>query len=110
MSINHVRIEEIEKLSSCERIAGYLFYSSKLAMVGARLRKNNRSDFSWTPEEHEEWDSVCDEVEPWWYALSDEEHAALSDVEVFMAKLTCDESVLEDDPSRQYKAIKERRD
>lgn len=95
MSLNHNEIEKIKKLSSPERIAGYLFYSSKLAMCGARIRKDNRTDYSWTPEEEEEWYSICDDLESWWYALSDEEHTALDAVEIFMAKLTRAESVLD---------------
>lgn len=88
MSIDHKRIKEIEELSPPERISGYLYYSAKLSMLGAKLRKDNRDDSSWTPEEEEEWETIGEEIEPWWYALSKEEKEAISAVEIIMGSLT----------------------
>lgn len=82
-----MNFEEIVELTSTERIANYLFYLTKLAALGARLRKDERPDESWTVEETKEWDDVCDELEPWCYALSDREREAVDFVEEFVVKL-----------------------
>lgn len=81
-------------LSSSERIAGYLFYSCKLAMLGAKLRKEGRQDESWTEEENKEYDAVGDEIDLWWYSLSEEEIEVIEPIEVMLAKLTLGESVI----------------
>ncbi len=84
----------MSNLSSSERIAGYLFYSSKLAMLGAKLRKDNREDETWTSDEEKEWDIICDEIDPWFYSLSQEERNAIKGVEEVLSKLTRGESLI----------------
>lgn len=81
--------KDIALLTSCERLAGYMLVSSKLAVIGARLRKDGREDHTWSEAEIEEWDKACDEIDPWWFALSEEEKEGLKNIEVFMADLTC---------------------
>jgi len=84
--------QEIAVLPKILRLAGYL---SRLAVAdecGARLRlahKHESTDYDekWTPEEEAEWERLTDAIEPWWYALSDEEKKLLNPVEVFMAHL-----------------------
>lgn len=95
MNFNDKIFIEIKNLSSTERIAGYIFYSAKLAMLGAKLRKENRPDESWTEQEHKEWDFICDELEPWHHALSEEENLIINEnIGIFMAKLIRGESIL----------------
>ena len=81
--------QQIEALTPCERLAGYMLVSSKLAALGARLRKDGRKDSTWTIEEDEEWYNACIETDPWWFAMSEEEQEAIKKIEVFMADLTC---------------------
>ena len=81
--------EEIEALTSCERLAGYMIASSKLAMIGARLRKNGRDDKIWSVDENKEWDEAADELDPWWYSLTSEEMEKVKEIEVFMADICC---------------------
>lgn len=76
---------EIAKLEPCERVAGYLLYSSKLAVILSRLRKNGRRDETWTEEETKEWELACDDLDPWWYALSTEDQDALLPAQVVIA-------------------------
>lgn len=88
MSLDHKKISKLEQLSPVERVAGYLHLTTKLAMVGARLRKDNRDDSTWTLEEEEEWYSICDELDPWWYALSDEERKTIEPANLIIASIT----------------------
>lgn len=78
----------MDKLSSSERIAGYLFYSAKLAVLGSKLRKNGREDETWTLDEEKEWDTICDEIDPWWYALTEEDKKVLEPVEEILGLIT----------------------
>lgn len=88
MSLPYERIKKLEQLHPVERLAGYLHYSTKLAMVGAKLRKGDREDSTWTPEEEAEWDAVCDELDGWWYALTPEEKKALEPADLIIASIT----------------------
>lgn len=81
-------ITEMKALPAPERMAGYLLCSAKLAALGARLRKNNRADDTWTDEEDAEWDAISDEMDYWFYALSDEERTLLDPIETFFSSLT----------------------
>lgn len=88
MSLPSEKIKKVSELSPSERVAGYLFYSTKLAMIGARLRKDNRADESWTVEEEQEWDDCCDELDGWWYALSKEEREFIEPAQLVISVLT----------------------
>jgi hypothetical protein len=81
-------------LSSSEKIANYLYYSTKLARLGAKLRKDNRKDETWTLAEEEEWDAICDEIDPWFYSLSQEERDSIKNVEEVLSRLTRGESLI----------------
>lgn len=81
--------QKIKDLTSCERLAEYMIASSKLAMVGARLRKNNRDDKTWTTDENKEWNDAADELDPWYYSLTTEEKDKVKKIEIFMADITC---------------------
>lgn len=87
MSQNQQR-EAIELLTPGERIAGYLQLSSALAVLGAGLRKGGREDETWSEEEQQRWDAATDALDPWWYAMSDEEKAAIQPVELVLAQIT----------------------
>jgi len=82
-------------LSPVERVAGYLYHSAKLAMVGAKIRKGGREDSTWTKEEDAEWDAACDELDGWWYAMSDEEKEAIKPADSIIASITRGEWPLE---------------
>lgn len=83
----HEQVEEIKKLPPSLRVAGYLARSARHAELGARLRLNGRPDESWTPEEDAEWDRLCDEIDPWWYAMTDEDKAEARKVDLYLASL-----------------------
>ncbi len=80
-------------MNSSEIIARYLMHSARLAVLGSTIRKDNRSDESWTKEESDEWDAICDDIDPWWYALSEEDKKKIDCVQEVMSKLTCGESL-----------------
>lgn len=80
--------EEIRNLTPVERVAGFLVLSAKLATVGAKLRKNGRSDDTWTAEEETEWYEVCDQMDIWYYSLSDDERDAIRPVELILGSIT----------------------
>ena len=81
--------EEISKLSDVERLAGYLLASAKLAAFGAKVRKDDRPDSSWTKEEEDEWDQLADDLDSWAYSLSEKDKKILKKIEWFVADLTC---------------------
>lgn len=77
------------------RLAGYFARTAALAECGARLR-TEKEDEDWTEEENAEWDRLCDEIEPWFYALSDAEREFLcgQKFDDFLGKLTRGEDML----------------
>lgn len=84
--------EEIKKLTPQERVAGYLARDAKLAEIGCRLRVRHHHestdyDEKWTPEEEKEWDDACDDIEPWFYALSDEEKQQIWEIVLVFSQL-----------------------
>lgn len=79
--------KEIKALSPVERIAGYLLVECKLIAILARLRKNGRSDETWTIEEEAEWEDACDQVDPWAYALSEEELEAIKPITCYLSSI-----------------------
>jgi hypothetical protein len=82
-------------LSPVERVAGYLYHSAKLAMVGAKLRKDNREDDTWTKEEDAEWEAAAEELDGWWYAMSEEEKTAIEPADLILGSITRGEWPLE---------------
>ena len=85
--------EEIKSLTPLERMAGYLLVQAKLAMVGAQLRhkyhdvKTSNSE-GWNEEEERRWDEIADELDPWFYATSEEEKIAISPATEILGYLT----------------------
>ena len=79
--------EEIRNLSPVERVAGYLLASAKLAAIGAKLR-NHKDDADWTEDEEAEWGAAADELDPWWYGMSKEEHDAVEDMTAMFGSIT----------------------
>ena len=93
---------KIEEMTPQERIAGYVKTCSDLALLGAKLRtkyKDVRTDYyeGWTQEEEAEWDNLCGFIEPYFYALTEEEKQYLQDIgfENLMGQLTRGENPLE---------------
>jgi hypothetical protein len=82
-------VDKIKLLTPSERLAGYLFTSAKLAVFGARVRKNDKDDKNWPPEEIEEWDSLANEIDPWFYALTEQELQLLKPIESIIASISC---------------------
>ena len=87
-----MNVEQIKQLPKILRLIGYLSRSSKLSECGAKLRlahihEATDADERWTDEEEAEWDNLCDNVNPWWEALSNEEKILLKPLECFMACL-----------------------
>ena len=80
--------EEIKALTPVERVAGFVLASAKLAVVGARLRKDGRQDDTWTDEENAEWDNAADEIDPWSHALTEEDRKHLWNIEHTFACIT----------------------
>jgi hypothetical protein len=78
--------EEIRKLTPQERIAGFMARDARVAEIGCKLR-SHKEDEEWTPEEEKEWDDACDDLDPWWYALSEEEHAAIKEIYLVFSQL-----------------------
>jgi len=68
--------DEIKKMHPSVRMGGYLKHNALLCEYGAKLR-SVKEDEEWTEEESEEWDRLCDELDPWFYALTDKEREAL---------------------------------
>jgi len=84
--------QEIAALPKILRLAGYLSRMAAADEVGARLRlahakESTDHDEKWTAEEEAEWERVTDEIDPWWYALTEEEKVLLNPVSVFTACL-----------------------
>jgi hypothetical protein len=79
-------VEEISLLSKIERLSGYLARMAAIDELGAKLRVKGE-DEDWTEEEQNAWDELCDEADPWFYALSDAEKELLKPIENFMACL-----------------------
>jgi len=80
-------ITEIEKLTPQERVAGYLALLAKLSEIGARLRTKYNDD-EWTDEEQAEWDACTDELDPWFYAMKEDEKKAVQVVDSILGPLT----------------------
>ena len=80
-------IEEIRKLPSPVRCAGYLARSALAAEYGANLRTKYKNDEDWTLEEQAEWDKLVDETDPWFYALSQYEIDVIAPAELMLASL-----------------------
>lgn len=96
-------VEEITALPKIVRVAGYLSKMALLDECGAKLRvahahHSTDHDEKWTPEEEAEWDRLCDDLDPWWDALSAEEKAMINPIIVFSACLCRGE-----DPSEHVK-------
>jgi len=81
------QIDQISKLSPQERMAGYLARSSEHAVVGARIRKDGRDDWSWSIEESDEFDTAGEAIDPWWEALSAKERKAVEPAALIIARL-----------------------
>lgn len=84
---------QISALSPQERVAGYLVHSAKLAELGARLRtkyKDVSDDYNegWNAEEEDEWDRHADELEKWFYELTQDEIHVVKYVEKVLSPLT----------------------
>ena len=96
--------EEIKCLHPAIRIAGYLTRNAALSEYGAKLR-TVKQDEEWTEEENTEWDRLCDQVEPWWYAMSDDERNWLrrEGVENILGKLCRGEEILEKKEEKKKK-------
>ena len=90
-----MNINEIQNLHPTVRIAGYLARNMALAECGAKLR-TVKEDEEWTEEEEAEWDRLCDELDPWFYALTDAERELMTkiDANFFVSKLARGENVL----------------
>jgi hypothetical protein len=80
-------IARIQALPATERVAGYLARNASLAEFGARLRANNRPDSDWSEAEIAQWGALCDELDAWAYALSDEEIRAIEPASLILSSL-----------------------
>ena len=80
---------EILQLSPPERLAGYLLVKSRLAVLGARLRKDDRQDDTWSVDEVFEWEAISDEIDDWNLCLSPQDIVVLQNIEWFVSDLTC---------------------
>lgn len=75
----HQERDRIKALSPQERMAGYLVRVARLAELGVKLRLA-KEDNEWTEEESKEWENICDEIDPWFYALTNEENIYLGKI------------------------------
>ena len=82
-----MRTEEIIKLPKPVKLAGYLATLVKLDECGAKLRTKYNKDDTWTEEDLNEFDNLCDLCDPWYYALSSEDHQLLEPIVLYMACL-----------------------
>lgn len=83
-----MKVEEIKALHPAIRLAGYLFRSARLSEIGARLRTKYPDDKDdWSEEEWNEWDAACDEIDPYFYALNQEEKEAVKAADLTLASL-----------------------
>src|SRR5271166_700760 len=73
--------KEIQALSSIERMSGYLKRFAALADVGARLRKDEREEETWTEAEEAEFDAASEELDGWYHSLSNKEAAHIEETE-----------------------------
>ena len=66
--------DQIEKMPSAERVAGFIATSAAVAQAGARLRcKYQGDDFKWTKVENKEWDRATEAYYPYYYSLTPDE-------------------------------------
>jgi hypothetical protein len=86
--------DELKKLPRCVRLAKYMVASSKNAEIGSRLR-TSKDDDKWTKEEEQEWEKSCENIEPLWISLDEEDKRILSKfhIEEFMAMLCCGDKI-----------------
>lgn len=67
---------DIQEMHSTVRIAGYLMRLSAFAESAAKLRIS-KEDEEWTAEEESEFEKFCDELDPWFYGMTDDERQFL---------------------------------
>jgi len=91
------RIHEIRELPQNLRLAGYIKRNAALTEHLAKLRLE-KEDNEWTDEDEAKWERLEEEVEPWWYALNEEDRRFLRTIEVRMAALANGEDVVNDNP------------
>ena len=73
------QIESIRAMPQNIRLAGYIRRSAQTIEHLSKLRLEKEDD-EWTEVETAEWEKLVDEEEPWWYALSEEEHTFLNPI------------------------------
>ena len=87
-------IEEIRALPQNLRIAGFLKLSAVLNEYAAELRLA-KDDSEWTDEESKKWDELADELDGWWWAMSQEEIEFIRPISVRTAIIACGESIID---------------
>lgn len=68
--------DEISKWPQPIRLAEYLKVLAENTVIGARLR-TSKQDEEWTEEDKQLWESSCEKMEPYWYALSENDRKVL---------------------------------
>jgi hypothetical protein len=85
--------QEIRLMPQNLRLAGYLLVEAKLTCLLSELRLNYDDDKNWPEEDEKKYEDLCDELDPWWYALSEEEKAFLQPITIRHAVLSNGESI-----------------
>jgi hypothetical protein len=74
------------------RLAGYLRHNSELTECLAELRLT-KEDEAWTDEDDKKVEYLRDALDPWWYALSEEEKDFLLPLDLVHAALACGDDI-----------------
>lgn len=97
MKTIYEQTKEIQDMHQNLRLVGYIVRNTKLTEYLATLRLK-KDDEEWTDAEAEKWEDLCEEIEPWWYALSKEEQDFLKPINTITAILANGENI-KDNPS-----------
>ena len=88
-----LKLNDINKLSPQERVAGYLLRLARIADLGARLRmkyKDVSTNYldGWNDEEESKWYCLVDDIEDWGRSLEDDERIIVNTVRPIFDQLT----------------------
>lgn len=85
--------KDIDKMSSQERIIGYMKEYLKFTEAAYNLRSNGRSDYSWNEDEANLFEKLSEDLDPWWYVLSEKEKDFLKPIETQLSKMARGEPI-----------------
>jgi len=77
----------VNKLPSEIRIGKYIEKYIQFANAMALVRLDNRPDEEWTEEDDAIYEYHCDELDPWWHGLTEQERERLDSMTLFISTI-----------------------